>query len=196
MSDKKKKIDLSEFKEEFFSEYWVESKHDLLKTLLPEQAKRLVEAFDDSEVECNVNSRRYQESYICDYLEELWGISEKSFWQHVKVSWRHPEGTLISDNNFHIDIMKSEHIPDDVWMEILNSLTSGESDWLFFDFWHDIIVNQTTCLKWKVLRRKQMIKWLTDLDGQDKRLASKRLREIFSNKPPDWLSLSLLPIGT
>ena len=196
MSDKKKNVNLSKFKEEFFSEYWVESRHDLLKSLRPEEAKELVETFDDSEVHRNVNSRRYQEDYIGDYLEELWDISKESFWQHIKVSWRHPEGTVIGDHNFHIGIMKTEHVPDDVWAEILNSLTSEESYWMFMDFWHDIIINQTMNLKWKVRRQKQLLEWFSELDEKDKKLAGKRLREIFDNKPPDWLSTLLLPINT
>lgn len=187
MSKEKKNIDLREFKKEFFSEYWVEERHYKLNALPTEKAKEILESFDDSEACENVNYRRHQEDYISDYLAEVWGISKKAFWQHIKVSWQHPEGTVVGDHNFHVDMMKSQFIPDDVWAEILNSIASEDSWWNIMTFWYDIIINQTATLKSKGRRQKQLIEWFNGLNEQDKKLASERLIRIFSNKPPNWL---------
>lgn len=109
-------------KEAFLSPYWVEERHDYIKTLNPKAARDLLKSLTDDEESLNVNHRQFQEAYICDYLDYLWGIDRDSFWRHIVASFHHPDGTLMSDNNFHIDVMKHEHLPEKVWLALLDSL--------------------------------------------------------------------------
>lgn len=162
---------VEQLKSEFFSNYWVEGRHEYLQSLPNKQAQALVESLNYGEVDYNVNSRKFQESYICDYLEYLWEISPKAFWQHVKISLLHPDGIVISDNNFHIDKLERGNVPHDIWITVLESIIlipiirsafiSPKTEAVFgIDISCSIIETQTMESKYKYRMRKSLINWV------------------------------------
>lgn len=169
--------DINGKKSEFFSKYWVEERHDYLKSIPSSEAKEVVESFSNEEVELNVNCRKFQEAYICDYLEDLWSISPQAFWQHIKISLRHPLGTLVSDNNFHLEIMKNEKMPDDVWIAVLESLLFIEHKW-DRNIIVEVIKAQTAKSKNRECMQKKLIEWIKDMDTRSKEHVMKILVEM------------------
>jgi len=99
---------------------WTENLHHDLEKLQSEDAKKIVESMNNTEIYQKVNIRRFQEDYIADYLEYLWEISENSFWKHVKVTLDIDKGILWSDNIFHFEKLCNEKIPNDVLVAVLD----------------------------------------------------------------------------
>ncbi len=118
-------------KERFFSEYWVENRHEYLTSLPVADARHLLQTFTDKDIESNVNSRTYQHSYICDFLKDVWAISHRSFWNHIRLGLTHPDGIVIADNDFHLEIMKTERMPSTVFDELLNTIPRIRDDTFF-----------------------------------------------------------------
>jgi hypothetical protein len=128
-------------KRKFFSQYWVESRHEYLKSLPVTQARHLLQTFDDEDVSVNVNCRTYQHSYICDFLQDVWDISHRSFWHHIRVALNHPEGMVIADNDFHLEIMKTERMPSAVFKQILKTITRIQNE-TFLTIHIEIVIAQ------------------------------------------------------
>lgn len=159
----------------FFSHYWVEQRHDYLMSLPLNDAKKLVESFDEYEIEENVNYRRFQEQYICDYIDYLWRISKKSFWKHIAISLKHPEGLIPSESDFTTEIMKTERMPKYVLRELLKAFArlfkntkKAETDFLC-QIHAEIICNKL-CEQNELERLKVIIlEWFTNLDKTDQK---------------------------
>ena len=204
--------DINQKKSKFLSEDWVEGRHDYLKSLPSNEAKELIESLDEDDVFLNVNVRKFQQSYICDYLEDLWHISPEAFWQHIKISLLYPEGTLISDNNFHLEIMCNEEMPIDVWITVLETLLFADHEALEMTTF-EVIRAQTTTSKNRKQMQQELIAWINNIDGKSKAHLEKTwdkmeeyydfeipplnhvtktyvsgiLRKVFYNAIPEWL---------
>jgi hypothetical protein len=118
-------------KRKFFEHDWVEQRHEYLMGLSPKEACRLLETLDDDDVALNVNRRRFQESYICDYLAYLWRVSPNSFWRHIGIALTHPTGILVSDNDTHLEIMASQEMPVEVLKNLLDAVVATRDTYLF-----------------------------------------------------------------
>lgn len=124
MTEKEK----NEIRKNLLKEHWVEDRHHILEELPIEDSKEIVEAFEDYEIDLNVNVRQSQEDYIADYLKFLWEISEESFWNHVKTSINTEVGLLWSDNMFYFDQLCEIKIPSDVLQVVLEFAINGENN--------------------------------------------------------------------
>lgn len=109
-----KKSGLEKLKRELMKPGWTEDLHHSLEELSPEDAKIIVESMSDTEIYRKVNNRQFQEDYIADYLEYLWGISETAYWKHVKSTLNLKHGILWGDHMSHFEKMCKYEIPDDV----------------------------------------------------------------------------------
>lgn len=109
-------------KERFFSYYWIEQRHGFLKSLPIDNQKHLVDSFSENEIDINVNYRRFQEQYICDYIDYLWQVSKRSFWKHIAMSLKNPEGLIPSEDDFSIKIMETEWMPKYVFKPLIKAL--------------------------------------------------------------------------
>lgn len=94
--------------------YWTENYHLSLKDMNEEDAIKDVESMSHEEIDYKVNMRRCQEDYISDYLEYLWEISPKSFWEHILVMFSGESEVLISDNMKFVSILCNEVAPKEV----------------------------------------------------------------------------------
>mgnify|MGYP001569478224 CR=1 FL=1 len=109
-------------KERFLSYHGVEDRHYFLRSLDHQEARTLVRSLNEREIDSNVNNRRFQQAYICDYLEDLWAISRNSFWKHIALALKHPDGLVLSDNDFHLVMLETERLPEFVLNELLNTI--------------------------------------------------------------------------
>lgn len=181
------KTSLEEKQTEFFSGHWIESRHDFLKTLPLSEAKELVESLVEDDISYNVNARKFQEAYICDYLEDLWSISPTSFWEHIRLSLIHPDGVLISDNDFHLDIMSTENMPWEVWITLLETLIFAKRD-LFELTTFNVIKAQTTASQQCERMQKELIDWVNSIDDYGKdhlRYTLEQLEETYHEEVPN-----------
>lgn len=109
--DKKER---EELKHDLINRHWTEELHLGLQEIDEEDAIKIVESMNEEEIIYKVNSRRFQQDYIADYLEYLWEISEKSFWKHVKETFNENVGLLWSDNMFYFERLCYENIPSSI----------------------------------------------------------------------------------
>ena len=109
-------------KEKFFSYYWVEDRHKYLESLPIEDETKLVDSFSANEIDMNVNYRRFQEQYICDYIDYLWQVSKRAFWKHIAVSLKDEEGLIPSESDFTVNIMETERMPKYVFKPLVKAL--------------------------------------------------------------------------
>lgn len=115
-------MDKDKNKEKFLSYYWVEDRHKFLKSLPIEDEKQLVDSFSENEIDMNVNYRRFQEQYICDYIDYLWQVSKRSFWKHIAISLKNTEGLIPSESDFTTSIMVTERMPKYVFKPLIKAL--------------------------------------------------------------------------
>ena len=113
------KKELEEKRKELMQPGWTEDLHYGLKELTTDDAKNIVESMTEDEIWRKVNNRRFQEDYIADYLEYLWGISENSFWKHIEKTLDIDQDLLWSDNMFHFEKLCQERIPDNILIVLL-----------------------------------------------------------------------------
>ncbi|WP_146145566.1 hypothetical protein [Citrobacter freundii] len=107
--------------------YWAENYHLSLEEMNEEDAIQDVESMTHEDIDHKVNMRKYQEAYISDYLEYLWGISPKSFWAHILVMFSGEEGLLISDNMKFASILCNEVAPKEVVTAIVKYTIDADS---------------------------------------------------------------------
>ena len=168
-----------EIKSSFVKEYWTENRHDLLLSLPKNVAKKFLESLDKNDVYGTVNIRRFQESYICDYLIDLWDISQESFWQQIRISLRHPHGIPIGESDYHFEIMLKEELPDYVWIALLEALLFVDRDMLNQEMGMlEIIRTHTTTIADKEHKRILLISWLNEIDKSNKEHIDELLDEI------------------
>jgi hypothetical protein len=110
---------IKKIKDSIIDEIWTEDFHHSLSELEPEIAKQIVDSMSDKEIEIKVNSRRFQEDYIADYLHYLWDISKQSYWNHVYISINEDKGLLWGDSLDHFAKMYNYKIPKKVLKRVV-----------------------------------------------------------------------------
>jgi len=169
----------NEIRSSFFREDWTEGRHDLLLSLPKDVAKIFTESLDEYEIHDTVNIRTSQESYICDYLIDLWDISQESFWQQIRISLRHPHGIPAGESDYHFEIMLKEELPDYVWIALLEALLFVDRDMLNLEMgMFEIIRTHTTTIGDKEHKRILLISWLNEIDKSNKEHTDELLDEI------------------
>jgi hypothetical protein len=185
--------ELLECKEKFFSFFWVEERHEYLRSLPRNVSVDILKSLDADELYLNVNERRYQQDYIGDFLEDVWELSRESFWAHIKKSFEHEDGLLMYDSDFHIERMISDEIPDDVWSELLTALlraqraeAEGAYGSYSVDVLVEILVAQATKTARHLLRQKSLCEWCEQLTDDDRALAIAAVERGFDGEVPVW----------
>jgi len=112
-------MELKQLQTKINQEYDVECIQRELEEIDRDTARQIIVSMDDQKVYKNVNMRKFQSDYICDYLGFLWDISKKDFWRHVKASFELSEGLLWGDNMIHCQKMIEGGIPEDVWVSLV-----------------------------------------------------------------------------
>jgi hypothetical protein len=133
---------LEKIKTDLLNDHWTETLHYGLKELSKGNAKAIVESFDKDDINRKVNSRKFQEDYIADYLEFLWGISEDSFWNHISEMFTHEIELLWSDNMFYYEILCNEKIPTNIFQIIVTYIGYCNEKDQDFELLTDIIKSQ------------------------------------------------------
>ena len=117
----------SELKEKLMDKPWTEDLHYGLKELNSEDASAIADSLTAADIYRKVNIRRYQEDYIADYLQFLWGVSEKAFWRHLTISLDPDAGILWSDNMFYVEKLCESQLPSEVMSALLQLALCSES---------------------------------------------------------------------
>ncbi len=120
------KKEFEDTRKELMKPGWTEDLHYGLKDLEQNDAKKIVESMDESEVWRKVNNRQFQEDYIADYLLYLWEISEIAFWKHIKTTFDDYAGMLWGSDMQHYEILCENDLPPDVFDAILKFTFANE----------------------------------------------------------------------
>ncbi len=125
---------------------WTEQYHLSLEEMNESEAIKDVESMNEDEILYKVNMRKYQQSYISDYLEYLWEISPKAFWAHINVMFSDETELLISDNMTFASILCNEMAPKESLKAIvkyaINANELDSLDSLSLDILSEIIQEQ------------------------------------------------------
>lgn len=113
-------MDFKKLQSDIDNEYDIENLQRQLAGVDIDIARQVVVSMDDQKVYTNVNMRKFQSDYICDYLAFLWDISKKDFWRHVKASFDVSEGLLWGDNMIHCQKMIEGRIPNYIWTALVH----------------------------------------------------------------------------
>ena len=181
---------MSENKDVFMSKYWVEERHDFLKALPLKEQKELVDSLSPDDIDENVNWRRFQEQYICDYIDYLWEISKGSFWKHIATSLKNPEGLIPGENDFTITIIKTERMPKYVFRQLLKALerlvqnSSGLIDSYFCEMHAEIVCSKLSNPREFERLKTIVLDWFDNLAIKEREL----ILDLFSK----FVSLNLL----
>lgn len=105
---------------------YTEELHQALEELNPNDSRKIVESMTDKEISTKVNNRRFQESYIADYIDYLWDISKPAFWKHVIISLNVNTGVLWGENMDYFGKICNNKIPSDVLNAVLNFAVNCE----------------------------------------------------------------------
>jgi hypothetical protein len=170
----------------YFSLYWVEERHDFLKSMPPEDAKSLVDSLDGYEIEANVNYRRFQEDYIADFLEYLWALSKASFWKHIATALEHPDGLIFSDNMGYLKIIKEERMPKYVFKRLLiairRMLTKNVDELSIINLELELLVDIINCKLYnhkEAVRLKPLyIEWFTNLNSRQQKVVMDLIKKV------------------
>jgi hypothetical protein len=185
-------MDIAAKKLEFMSDDWVEERHQFLKSLPVLEAKEMLESLDEVEVTLNVNQRMFQEAYIADYLTDVWEISKQSFWMHIKKACEHEDGLVLADHDGHIDPLRTDDIPSEVWRGLLWTLTKAETKWGGYgddmeSVLASIIDYQTRQASRKAERRQELQDWYHSLSESEAKVVKGTLETAFDGCIPEWL---------
>lgn len=164
---------ISDSKDGFMKEYWTENFHLALDEIGSEKAKAIVEAMDDADICFRVNARKFQQDYIADYIEYLWGISKIAYWKHVKTTLDVEEGFLWSDNMSHSEKLCNNPIPDDVFEAVLNFAVNCTEE-IDMEIMGDIVKSQAESFD----RMKDIKKYLSLLEKNKKEEATNRINKM------------------
>ena len=97
----------------------IERIHHRLEELKTKDAKEIIDNFSDEKIYKNVNLRKSQDTYICEFLNFLWSISPESYWKHVKASLNLENGVLWSEDMIFWQKLIDEPIPDDIFERLM-----------------------------------------------------------------------------
>ena len=155
--------------EKFTEPDWVEQRHLYMEKLPKREARNLLESLDQAELYHNVNVRRFQEAYICDYLADVWTISKTAFWEHIKMMCRHGDGLVLSDSDAYLEPLLAEGLPSEVWWGILWTITKVKPDrgGYMEEVLARIVHAQTSSEADGERRRSEMKEWYRALDDQE-----------------------------
>jgi hypothetical protein len=172
---------------------WTEDKHDYLLSLPVELAAKVLKGLTATERHLLVNHRKFQESYITEYLGDLWEIDKAAFWKHLETMFLSPEGLVVGERNEHIEIMSREDMPKSVWLRLLKCLlaidikgTTGIGGY-FTEMYSDIVQFQTTNARAREQRRPEFRSWFQALNHKDRDAVLSFLRKTFNGKVPAWV---------
>jgi hypothetical protein len=174
---------------------WTEDKHEYLLSLPVELAGKVLKSITSGQRQVLVNHRRFQESYITEYLGDLWEINNSAFWKHVETMFKSPEGLLVGECNGHIEIMCRENMPKYVWMRLLKCLLAIEIKGRtgiggsFTEMYSEIVLFQTTKATARKQRQLECRNWLQALRHEDRDAMLSFLRKAFNGKVPAWIRL-------
>lgn len=179
----------------FMSFCWTEERHHFLEKLSPEVAHNLLKLLDKDDLEIIVNHRKFQQDYIGDYLSYLWNLDEDSFWKHLGKTFESEEGLLIYDNNVHIEIMCAYDMPQEAWLQLLDSLLNAHRSELQhqdmnypLECFPEIVHFQTMTSCDFEAKRLALIAWFNALGTGDKVLARWFLDQTYGDTLPVWFT--------
>jgi len=158
-------------------------------------AGKVLKSITSGQRQVLVNHRRFQESYITEYLGDLWEINNSAFWKHVETMFKSPEGLLVGECNGHIEIMCRENMPKYVWMRLLKCLLAIEIKGRtgiggsFTEMYSEIVLFQTTKATARKQRQLECRNWLQALRHEDRDAMLSFLRKAFNGKVPAWIRL-------
>lgn len=163
-------------KDEFMSPYWVEQRHDFLKERTEEEQLEILDSLNEYDIGENVNVREYQEDYIADYLSDLFYISEKSFWEHIKIMFQ-GEGVFFSDNMNYVDFIKQQEVDEELLQLILQSYLREENEYSK-ELSEDIIASQVEFDR----NKKAIIRWSGTVRGETKQIITSMIKDVEANE--------------
>jgi hypothetical protein len=168
---------------------WTEDKHDYLMSLPSEMAVEVVKSLSPTERHVLINVRLYQESYIADYLSDLWKINRSAFWRGMETMFKSPEGLILGEVITYIELMSSKDMPRYVWMALLRCLLNVEinGSGIFAEFYHSIVVFQTMEASKMETRCREFNDWHNRLNDKDRNSVRSFLREAFNGEIPEWV---------
>lgn len=172
---------------------WTEDKHEYLLSLPVELAAKILKSLTAAQRHLLVNHRKFQESYITEYLGDLWEIDKTAFWKHLETMFLSPEGLVVGESNEHIEIMSREDMPRSVWLRLLKCLLTIDIKRItgiggyFTEMYSDIVRFQTTKAKAREQRRLEFRRWFQALSHEDRDTVLTFLRKTFNGKVPTWV---------
>lgn len=175
---------LEEHREAFFSEHLVEGQHRYIQGLPKGQAQALLESLHDDEIARVVNMRSSQQSYICDYLEDVWHFSPEAFWNHVRIALKCCDGLVLGENDFHLNVLCKEPLPSSVWKATLDTLLFVDGDDLDYATF-EIIRAQTSGGPDEERMRRELLDWIQEV-GSSLEEYTERLDNEFEELHGDW----------
>jgi hypothetical protein len=177
--------------EKYWSYSWQEQRHEFLMSLPINEARELLESLTEDEIEICVNYRTYEHDYICDFLADVWPISEKAFWEYIRVSFRSEEGVLVRDYDSYIDKLCSQSMPMEVWREFLPAIVRSDQEPAAGGRIEDvlealaaIIIFQTQHSHDKEAKLLELATWFSSLDRENKGQVHRTITKAFKGMLP------------
>jgi len=180
--------------DEYWSYYWQEQRHEFLKSLPVHEARELLESLAEEEIEICVNYRTYQHDYICEFLADVWPVSEKAFWEHIRVSLKSEEGVLVRDHDPYIDKLCDQNMPMEVWREFLPAIVrsdqepkAGERIENVLEVLARIISFQTQYSRDKEAKLQELATWFSSLDRENRGQVHRTITKAFKGVLPQMV---------
>lgn len=190
---------LKDVYEKFVSFHWTEERHHFLESLPIEVAKALLTLLTPGDLDAIVNTRRFQEDYIGDYLAFISEIDKAVYWEHLAKTFESPEGLLVYDDDAHIESMEQEAMPAKAWALLLGSLFECYAKQMRARDYHfplerfpQIVRFQTECASDFVVKREMLIQFASSLHKRDRASFTHFMKLSYSDGLPTWFS----PSGT
>ncbi len=174
---------------------WTENKHDYILSLPVELAGKILRSLTSGERWGLVNFRRFQETYITEYLGDIWKFNRSAFWKHIETMFKSSEGLIIGECDEHVEIMCRENMPKYAWMSLLKRLLATHiygplgvvEDGYYRELFTQIVLFQTTKAIAKKKRQLEFRTWFRTLKSKDRDALLLFLRLTFNNKVPGWV---------
>lgn len=170
---------LDEHKKELMKPDWTENLHHALEELQTNDARKIVDSMNETEIYAKVNNRQFQQDYIADYLEYLWEISEQAYWKHVIITLDLEVGLLWSDNMSHFEKLCNEKIPIGVLKAVLDFAIGCQIEENYKQDYEAIGCVVRAQVK-KFNRMAEIKKYISSLDKE--KAANKRINEMIKSK--------------
>ena len=189
-------MEIQEYIDKYNSYYWQEERHGYLASLPKNIAKELLESLEEDEIDASVNWRTYQQDYISEFLNDIWSISEKAFWEHIRILFKSEEGLVVGETEAYIEKLCSQTMPVEVWRGFLwlilqwdRTLETKELGKYCLEVYGRIVRFQIKHAEDKNAKSKEFTEWFNSLDAEEMQRVRRTLRKAFKGRSAQWLRM-------